>query len=195
MLQTGSLLLKLVVVVLQHLDQLCVVLDLLVRVELNCSEINAIVIRNLSHLAKSAIFRGQVLELSLHCIDCLKALSDLYFFDVPLFSKLFNTLNLIARIRIPRIKLEVLCQAVDLVLQLFFPLIHLKFVGVKHRDLLLQQIIVLLELCQLHPFLLKGHLDLRLDDDLHLRNRFLGVVQLLSVLVPVLNKRARLTRI
>jgi hypothetical protein len=195
MLQTGSLLLKLVVVVLQHLDQLCVVLDLLVRVELNCSQINAIVVRNLSHLAKSAVLRSQILELSLHCIDSLQALRDLYLFDVPLFSKLFNALNLIARIGIPRIKLEVLRQAVDLVLQLFFPLIHLKFVGVKHRDLLLQQIIVLLELCQLHPLLLKGHLDLRLDDDLHLRNRFLGVVQLLSVLVPVLNKRARFTRI
>jgi hypothetical protein len=86
MLQAGSLLLELVVVVLQHLDQLCVVLDLLVRVELNSSQINAIVIRNLSHLAKSAVFCSQILKLTLHRIHGLKVFCYFQLFHISLFS-------------------------------------------------------------------------------------------------------------
>ena len=62
MFDVGPLLLKFVVVVLQHLDELLIVFDALLVKQLDVLEVHAIVVRNLRHATKLAVLCRHVIN-------------------------------------------------------------------------------------------------------------------------------------
>lgn len=123
-LQACSLLLELVVVVLEHLDQFGVGLNLLVRIELNLCQVDSIVVRNGSHLSEGPILSGQVFHLALQGVDKLQMLSDACLLRISLLPEPFDTLHTLAHVSVSRVELQILGQPVDLVLEVLISLLR-----------------------------------------------------------------------
>ena len=79
-----------------------------------------------------------------------------------------------------------LCERIDLILKLLFPLLRRKFLSIKHLNPLAQQLIFLPDPGELHTLLVKRQIDLRLDDGLNFVDGLFGIIKLLSILVSIL---------
>ena len=62
MLEVGSFLLKFVVIVLEHLDELLVVLNALLVVQLDRLQRNAIIVWNISHASQLSVLSREVVN-------------------------------------------------------------------------------------------------------------------------------------
>ena len=107
MLQLGSFLLQLVVVILQYFDQAFEVRDLVFVVKLDLVKLDPVILRNVGHLPQSSVFSQHILHLPAQRVNFRNQFGGLFGFDVLLLPQLINPAHRVLRVRIPGIVSQV----------------------------------------------------------------------------------------
>ena len=114
--------------------------------------------------------------------------SDAAILGVTLFSEFLDSLHALLHVWVASVKLEVLSESIDLVLQLFLSLLWAQLLGVKHLQTFAQQIVFFTQSSQLLPLFVQGQIHFRLDNVLYFVNGLFGIAKLLAELVSILIK-------
>ena len=188
MFDVGVLLLKFVIVILKHLNELLVVLDALLVVQLDVLEIDAEVVRDVRHTTKLAVLCSHVINQVGQVVDLAHQLSDLLFLLLFLLAKQIDPLDRFLDILVSTIEGQVVLEAVDFLKQLLLILLKCCVFVVKGLNFALEIVIFTLKPHHLASliFLSQGDL-LRYDlfDAINITSR---IIQLLSILVSCLYK-------
>ena len=164
MLQLCPFLLQSVVVLLQHSDQLLVVVYLLSVQELDLLRIDTVVLRHIGHLPECPVLSQRTLQLIGLLVDLLQQFHHFLVLGILLHAQLVELVHVLAHLHVSRIELQVLGQCHDLVLLRLLSLLVGQLPLVENLDSLEEQLVLLAEALQLLTFLLQGKVYLGLDD-------------------------------
>lgn len=188
MLEFGALFLKLVVVVLQHLDQLLKIVDFLFVVQLDLVELYAVVVWHVCHLSQSAVFSDKVLDLVGQVVDFVEQVVNFLVLGVFLGSENIDAFHRVASVNISGVESEVFVEPVDFVKELLLFVLKLPVVVVGHSNVVFEALVVRSESNQLFPLVFQGDVHFLLNNVLDTVYIVLCVVETCFVVVAGLNK-------
>lgn len=188
MLDVGPLLLKFVIVVLQHLDELLVVLDALLVVQLDVLEVDAEVVWDVRHPTKLAVLCRHVINQVGQVVNLAHQLGDLLFLLFFLLAKQVNPLDRLLDVLVSTIEGQIVFKAVDLLKQLLLILLKCCVFVVEGLDFALVVVIFTLQPHHLPSLIFLSQGDLLRHDLFDAIDITSRIIQLLSILIPRLYK-------